>query len=208
MAGVDFWLYEIRMKGMKPFSRTLPKGGSYLPRYPYQKAIVVALLCGLGYAVLRSFQEWGTDAAIGYLFFAAVIAIVSLPSHYFTERKLKALIAARPDDSICTFARSFDRHKVDPWVIRAVWNDLQICINRKEGPFPIRASDNLWKDLPIDQDDIDLDMVENLPLLIGRSKENMEENPYYGHVQTIEDLVMLFNALPLDPSFNPDAISG
>ncbi len=193
---------------MKPFSRTLPKGGSYLPRYPYQKAFVVALLCGLGYAVLRSFQEWGTDAAIGYLIFAAVIAMVSWPSYYFTERKLKALKADRPDDSICTFARYFDRKKVDPWVIRAVWNDLQACMNRKDGPVPIRASDNLWKDLLIDQDDIVLDIFENLPLLIGRSKENMEENPYYGHVQTVEDLVMFFNTLPFDPSFDPNAISG
>jgi hypothetical protein len=188
------------IKDMRPFSRTLPKGGSYLPPHPYQNTFALALLCGLGYAVLRSFLEWGTNAAIGYLLFAVILLILIWPSHYFTERKLKALISARSDDSICTFARSFDRRSVDPWVIRAVWNELQICMNRKEGPFPIRASDNLWKDLLIDEDDIAMDMIKYLPPLIGRSIETMEENPYYGCVQTVEDLVLFFNALPLDPT--------
>ncbi len=163
---------------------------------PLDMAVGFILLGGVGYLVLRSFLEWGSDAALGYLFAAFVLVVALWPSHYFAERKLNALIADRPNDSICTFARSFDRRKVDPWVIRAVYNNLQSIMSRKEKPFPIRASDNLWKDLLIDEDDLDLDMIENLPPLIGRSTENMEQNPYYGNVNTVKDLVLFFNALP------------
>ncbi len=185
---------------MKPFSRNLPKGGSYPEKRPIHKAVGLIFLGGLAYLVMRSFQEWGSDAALGYLLAAFSLLVLLWPSHYFAERKLNALIADRPDDSICTFARSFDRRKVDPWVIRAVYNDLQNIMNRAEGPFPIRASDNLWKDLFIDEDDVDLDMAEILPQLIGRCSKNMEDNPYYGRVHTVEDLVLFFNALPLDSS--------
>ncbi len=72
-------------------------------------------------------------------------------------------------------------------------------MNRKDGPFPIRASDNLWKDLLIDEDGLDIDMIEYLPPLNGRTTVEMEKNPYFGHVQTVEDLVLFFNALPLAP---------
>lgn len=185
---------------MKAFSRNLPKGGSYPDMRWLDKAVGFVLLGGVGYLVLRSFQEWGSDAALGYLVAVFVLLFVLWPSHYFAERKLNALIADRPDDSICTFARSFDRRKVDPWVIRAVYNDLQNIMHRAEGPFPIRASDNLWTDLLIDEDDLDLDMAENLPQLIGRCNKNMKDNPHYGRVHTVEDLVLFFNALPLNTS--------
>lgn len=109
---------------MKPFSRNLPKCGSYPDTSRALQAIGFFVLAGICYLVFRSFQEWGSDATIPYLFAAGILAILIWPSHYFTERKLKAIITERPEESICTFARSFDRRKVDPWVVRAVYNDL------------------------------------------------------------------------------------
>src|SRR5689334_16448601 len=44
------------------------------------------------------------------------------------KRRKHLLIAARDGESICQFARSFDRHRVDTWVIRAVYEQLQLYL--------------------------------------------------------------------------------
>ena len=48
----------------------------------------------------------------------------------------------------------------------------------------------------MDEDDIDLDLAEIVAVRTGRSLENCENNPYFGNVSTLGDLVRFFNAQP------------
>ena len=65
---------------------------------------------------------------------------------------------------------------------------------------PIRADDHLKEDLEIDDDDIDLDLVDSVSQRTGRCMEGYKQNPLYGRVKTVRDLVMFFNAQPLNGS--------
>ena len=53
------------------------------------------------------------------------------------KRRLSRLVAQRPDDSICTFARSFDRRAVDPLIIRSVYEAVQRNVHSEHQPFPV-----------------------------------------------------------------------
>ena len=109
-----------------------------------------------------------------------------------SQRHFHELAASRTDESICTFARSFNRHSVDTWVIRAVYEELQ----RHLGPVPVRAQDVLVRDLRIDGDDLDFDLVPDIAERTGRSLQKLTGNPYYGKVETVGDLVFCFNSQP------------
>src|SRR4051812_6326774 len=63
---------------------------------------------------------------------------------------LLALAKARPGESICTFARSFDCRAVDTRLIRATVEELQPWI---PPGFPLRHTDRLGGDLRIDNED-------------------------------------------------------
>ena len=105
------------------------------------------------------------------------------------SRRLAQLSAQRPGESICTFARSFDYRTVDTWAIRAVFEELQPCCRFKHGTMPLRATDNFDHDLRIDGEELDA-MAEDMAFRAGRSMENTVENPLYGKVSTVSDLVL------------------
>ena len=109
------------------------------------------------------------------------------------ERHQQAKVAAqRPGESICTFARGFDYRRTDTRVIRAVYEELQPLT-----AFPLRASDKLEDDLKLDGEDLDLDIVPTLIERMGRSLDDAKNNPYWGRVHTVADLVAFFCAQPL-----------
>ena len=113
-------------------------------------------------------------------------------------------------DSICTFARSFDARQVDTWVIRAVYDALQHEIGVQGRDFPVRAGDDLTRDLRIAPEDVDLSLVPTIAQRTGRALEGIEHNPYLGHVHTVADLVMFFNLqpTPAQQAFNPKLPGG
>ena len=110
--------------------------------------------------------------------------------------RLQRVADERAAQSICEFARDFDPRRVDTWVIRAVYENLQAQLTYAHPAFPIRASDRLKEDLNLDPDDIELDLLEEVQQRTKRTLANARANPYYGRVQTVEDLVLFFQAQP------------
>lgn len=102
-------------------------------------------------------------------------------------RRLRRLAASRQEESICQFARSFERH-TDTWLIRAVYEELSHYLSVDGRPVPVRRHDRCKKDLGIDPDDLD-DIPSDAAFRAGRSMDDCDKNPMYGKVQTVGDLV-------------------
>jgi hypothetical protein len=113
------------------------------------------------------------------------------------RRPIRALAAARRGESICRFARSFNRRSTDPVVIRAVFERLGVWIGCRG--FPVRHGDRVFDDLRMDGMDFE-DLVDEVAALTGRPLANMESNPYYGCVCTAGDLVRFFMHQAARPS--------
>jgi len=128
---------------------------------------------------------FGTVAALGTGF-----CLYSLNS----RRPIRALAAARRGESICGFARSFDRRVTDPVVIRAVFERLGVWIGCRG--FPVRHGDLFFDDLRMDSMDFD-DLVDEVAELTGRPLANVRSNPYYGCICTVGDLVRFFIHQPV-----------
>ena len=133
-----------------------------------------------------------------------VIAVIVVVGTITTKRikhnlelQLKELAAQRGNESICTFARSFNPREVDTWVIRAVYEQLQDYLAFAYPQFPVRAEDRLYGCLITDPDDLDLDLAKEIAERTGRSLEDTKGNPYYEKVETVRDLVLFFNAQPV-----------
>lgn len=131
-----------------------------------------------------------------YLAVVAGIAVLVIVWSKFEqpniEKYFEDLCEERKDLSICEFAREFDPRVVDTWIIRAAYEQLQASLPTKY-KVPIKASDNLFETLKLDEDDLDLDLVEEIAQRTGRSLENYNDNPLYGKVTTVRNLVLFFN---------------
>lgn len=150
--------------------------------------VISALLLGYLYAFYRA--PW----IVGALSLAIAIATwISTRNH---KVKLTAMAALRKNDSICTFARAFDTHEVDTWVIRAVYEQLRAYLHPAYPHFPVRAEDRLEGGLIDDPDDLELDLATEIAERTGRPLEQTENNPYFGKVETVRDLVLFFNTQP------------
>ncbi|MEM1116537.1 MAG: hypothetical protein AAF845_07980 [Bacteroidota bacterium] len=103
--------------------------------------------------------------------------------------------AGRLGDPLCTFARSFDRRVVDPWVVRAVWDELQDHLGEGEPLLPFRAGDRWKDDVWMHPDDLD-DVLSRACRRSGHSLANPERNPWYRRVETVSDMVHFVNAQP------------
>ena len=110
---------------------------------------------------------------------------------------LKALATARQGETLCAFAREFDPRETDTWIIRAVYEQLQLYLGDEDCNFPIRAGDALVGLLMVDPDDLDMDIVQDIAARTGRSLDQLEQNPHFGRVRTVRDLVQFFNVQPL-----------
>jgi hypothetical protein len=122
---------------------------------------------------------------------AGFILLLALSVDYDRFR-LRCLAQQRMGDSICTFARSFNRRVVDPWVVRATYEEFHAYYDRL---LPIRASDGIEEDLKMDWDDVD-DLLADVAFRAGRSLENLELNPLYGQVRNVGDLVLFLMYQP------------
>ena len=122
----------------------------------------------------------GTAGCLGIL--VATGWIISLKA----ARRKESLAHERKEESICGFARSFDRHATDPVILRAVYETVQA----QRGPptIPIRAADRFLEDLDLDDDDLD-EIYGEAALLACRSTADAEKNPLWNRVKTVGDLV-------------------
>jgi hypothetical protein len=124
----------------------------------------------------------------------AFVMIVGLGSVLGT-RRMRRLAAERTDESICTFARSFDCRRTDPWVLRAVYEELSRQLVVDGRPLPIRADDRWDEDFKFDPDDFD-EFVIDIAHRAGRSMDGAEHNPLRGKVKTVRDLVHFLEHQP------------
>lgn len=142
-------------------------------------SVVVGLPC---FAVWRF--GWAGAAVVAAV--AALLTSGAIAARREAERRRRE----RAGDSICTFARAFPRRSVDTVAVRAVWNELLPWY-----PFPLRAADRLRDDLGMD--DVDLDVPwEELAWRCGRTVAEPEDNPWFGRVETVGDVVRFLSAQP------------
>lgn len=145
-------------------------------------------------------------AFFGWLVWLAPIILLIIPVGIILEirdrkerkKHFRSLLKNRTNDSLCTFARYFEYRKIDTWVIRAIYEQLQNYLASENPEFPIRPSDDIFVDLRIDDEDFEFDLVEEIAKRTGRSLKNAEVNSYYGRANIVENLVYFFNEQPLE----------
>lgn len=169
----------------------------HMPKYIRKKAgralwmYLAILFAGLLYCVVSAPVVTLVSALLLYGAF-----LMARRSTKQVEEQLRCLVREREGESICEFARDFDARQVDTWIIRAVYEQLQINLDHVHPAFPVRASDRLKEDLHLDDDDLDIDIAQEVEQRTGRSLESSSSNPYFGKVKTVRDLVMFFQAQP------------
>lgn len=151
---------------------------------PAQRVAAWVLLSGLLLAIwLQPLLLW----------IVAGLTLLGLWMEWRERRHLAGLVAQRQGESICQFARAFPRRQVNTWVLRAVYESLHGYLG---GRLPIHADDRLKQDLRLDDDDLDLDLLQEMARLSGRSLEGAEDNPWFGQVTSVRDLVLFLDQQP------------
>ena len=105
---------------------------------------------------------------VGTSIVLAVLFILTIVERIRYKARLRRLAGSRAGESICEFARSFERHQVDTWVVCAVYEQLQEYLGGNP-PVPIRAADRLKVDLPVDTEELEMDIVARIAQRTGRS---------------------------------------
>lgn len=127
------------------------------------------------------------------LLFIGGIIIWCFIEYRLRKQRLSELTRGRAGLSICQFARSFDRRAVDTKIIRAVYEGIQKEAGLKG--FPVLAADDITAVYGIVDDDLDY-LADELAEKTKRSFRNAENNPLYGQVTTVRDLVLFLNHQP------------
>lgn len=147
-------------------------------------------LAGLGAAVLWAL--WTHPVAVGA--WVGVLWCVNAFSRQWAQRHFAPLVQARAGQSICDFARSIDCRRVDTWVVRAVYEEVQSCVC-SGAALPLRVTDRLKEDLRLHADDVD-DIAMDVAARAGLDEASTDANPFFGKVATVGDLVEFLNAQP------------
>jgi hypothetical protein len=129
------------------------------------------------------------------LLLIAVIGSAAWLGTICDTRFRRHLALSRANESICDFARTFDRKRLDPWIIRAVYEELSRFLSVDGKPTAIRAKDRCEKDLRIDPDDL-ADLAQDIALRAGLSMDSTKQNPYFGKIHTVGDLVAFLEHQP------------
>jgi hypothetical protein len=153
------------------------------PMAAWQKALLIPFVLAFALPVVLSSS---------FRLVALALAVIWFVSWLYEDRRLRRISEARIGEDIGTFAKAFDRRApgFDPFVIRAVWDALQIYRTHRGGSAPLRPSDNLksFTDVEDVYELVALEVAERT----GRSLENAESNPKYGQVETVADFVLFF----------------
>ncbi|WP_306115782.1 MULTISPECIES: hypothetical protein [unclassified Roseovarius] len=146
---------------------------------------------------------YGLTIGLFYLLLGASSAIILMligvgvwVEGVLDQGRLARLRTARRGDSICTFVRALDYRTTDTKIIRAVYDEIQDYISNGDDQFPLRPGDSFSGELRVDDDDLD-EMVHDIATRSGRSLANIQANPFYDKVETVQDLIRFLNAQPL-----------
>ncbi len=133
---------------------------------------------------------WTHPVAVGgsLLALGSLVAVLSRRE----ALRLAHMAQSRAGESICQFARSIDCRRVDTWVVRAVYEELQRSLSAVVA-VPLRLTDNLQSDLRLDADDLD-DLFADMAQRARRSLADTSANPLFGKVTTVGDLVEFLQA--------------
>ena len=134
-----------------------------------------------------------------------VVALALVAFSIANRDRVTRLANEREGESICSFARSFERRSVDTWIIRAVFEELQPYCRSGRRTFALRGTDRLGEDLLIDEDEWG-DLACDIAQRVGRSTEDWVKNPLFGSVETVSDLVAFLGHQPLRRIASPDAV--
>jgi hypothetical protein len=160
-----------------------PKRQVKLWAYP----ILVLVLIGIGYYICKHPYSLFAVLALGILIWVEVS---------WNRRNMRRLASSRSGESICTFVDSFDCRSTDTWVLRAVYEELSGLLAIDGHPFPVKADDQCCeKGLKIDPEDL-AELAADAAIRAGRSMDDAEQNPFYGKVHTVRDLVSFLEHQP------------
>lgn len=154
----------------RKFSRHMPKRN----RIGWAHLIAIATL------LLAPPLVWGPVGLVPHM----IMLLLYLDSRRYCRKKA----AKRPGESICQFVRSFEQRSIDPWILRGVYEEFS-------HGYPIRKSDHFEKDLGFDPEDIDF-AYWRIAKRAARGTENTDQNPLFGRVQTVGDLVHFLQQQP------------
>jgi len=170
---------------MKTLSRHLPPAATHHPISVLQVRVTLGICAALFLAALPfpPIRNEMFGFLLSLALFAGVVSIFSKLDH----KKFELLMSARVGENICSFRRAFDLQKVDPWIVRAVYEEVR----ELTGDYPIRASDRFVEELRIESDDAE-DIAANVAARAGYDFSDFSANPLAGIVFTVGDLVMFF----------------
>jgi len=171
---------------MKKPSRLMPK---YRPPKLSPIRWVLALIVLLFYIYALCLFPW-------IILLIPVILIASKLQNKKYDQNIRKIAASRIGEDIGTFAKQFDCHQIDTWVIRAVYEQFQLYLENVYPGFPLHPDDNIYEDLVADPDDFDMELIEEIAQRAGRSLDSIEKNPHADKIDTIRGAVLFFNAQP------------
>jgi len=172
---------------MHNYSRNMPPAPPSPPLTWGDLIVMYTLAAGLLY-LLYLFP-------VPFLLCCAGIAVLCVYASINTRRYVARLAVEREGESTCTFARWFDYRRIDPWIIRAVYEELQRGCTDGRRTFPLRGTDRL-DHLLLDLEDLWDNVVPVIAYRAGRSLEDAEQNPLFGKVVTVGGLVLFLSYQP------------
>lgn len=161
-----------------PEHKTTPLG--YVMVTTFVIAIAIAMLCYQKPVIL--------PIIVGFLTIGWILTRIE-------RARLRKVAKARTEESICNFARSFPRKDSDPWLIRAVYEELQNYFKGDVAHLPLRASDRIDEDLRIDREDLD-DIAYDIAHRAGYDMTDAQNNPLFNKVKTVADIVQFMTFQP------------
>ena len=124
-----------------------------------------------------------------------LVVVALTVSSVISIRKLKRLRKSRQGQDIGTFALSLPIRKMDAWVVRATYEEVAAYTGTEKEPFPLQPSDRLKEDLGIDGEDL-LDLIFAIAGRCGRRLDDLDRNPLYPKMKTVEDLIRVLMEQP------------
>jgi len=126
-----------------------------------------------------------------FALFISIMGVAYAVTFFRAKKAFQKLMFPRSGENICTFRKAFAVRQVDPWIIRAVHEEVSGFIENGKTKVSIRASDRLLEDLQIDPMDLE-DIAETIATRAGYDLADYQKNPFYEKLQTVGDLVMFF----------------
>jgi hypothetical protein len=162
-----------------------------MPKAPKHHLTVVGTVLRLLLATCFIALIWWCPWILIAIIFVEYLFLSSTIYNNKEHSCVRQFATERQNESICSFARSFNCRTTDTWVIRAVYEELQLFYPC----FPLRATDRFKEDLHMDDEDL-ADIGLDMAYRSCRSMKNTEMNPMFGNVKTVGDLVRFLNGQP------------